>query len=430
MLETILVPQVGQDLTEAKIVALHVKLGDTVKRGDIVAEVESEKATFEVEAFANGVVTSLPYKVGDLATVLEPLVILESAGGAKPATGTNPKNDAASIQKQISSNEKISTKTPIVENAPSNGSVRSSPLARRIAQSHGLDIGRVVGTGPHRAVVVRDVEEAIAKSGGQALTVNAAQTSSPRLTIKTLKNGVGTPVMFLHGFGGEIAAWRQLVMAMTITNPMIAVDLPGHGASPMAAKSGFDGLVDEVAATLRSLGGEFHFVGHSLGAAIAVALSAQTGIVVKSLTLIAPAGLGATINGNFVSGFLSARSEAALAAQMRRLVHDFKNIPASLVGATYTARQASNIVQTQGQVAESLFEGSTQLFSVRNELANYKGPCRVILGRRDAIIPPAETELAVPAHAALHRVEAGHMPFLEEAALVSRLIAQSVRSGE
>ena len=427
MLETILVPQVGQDLTEAKIVALHVKLGDTVKRGDIVAEVESEKATFEVEAFANGVVTSLPYKVGDLATVLEPLVILESAGTAKPATVANPKTDTAGAQKQTSNNEKISTETPVIENAPASGSVRSSPLARRIAQANGLDIGGIVGSGPHRAVVVRDVEETIAKTAGQGLKLSAMASS---LTVKTLKSGVGTPVVFLHGFGGEIAAWRQLVMSVTMTNPMIAVDLPGHGSSPVAAKAGFVGLVDEVAATLRALGGEFHFVGHSLGAAIAVALSARAGIVVKSLTLIAPAGLGATINGNFISGFLSARSEAALAAQMRRLVYDSKNIPASLVGATFAARQASDIVQTQGQIAESLFEGSTQLFSIRNELVNFKGPCRVILGRRDTIIPPAETELAVPAHAALHRVEAGHMPFLEEAALVSRLIVQCVRSGE
>ena len=427
MLETILVPQVGQDLTEAKIVALHVKLGDTVKRGDIVAEVESEKATFEVEAFANGVVTSLPYKVGDLATVLEPLVILESAGTAKPATVANPKTDTVGAQKQTSNNEKISTETPVIENAPASGSVRSSPLARRIAQANGLDIGGIVGSGPHRAVVVRDVEETIAKTAGQGLKLSAMASS---LTVKTLKSGVGTPVVFLHGFGGEIAAWRQLVMSVTMTNPMIAVDLPGHGSSPVAAKAGFVGLVDEVAATLRALGGEFHFVGHSLGAAIAVALSARAGIVVKSLTLIAPAGLGATINGNFISGFLSARSEAALAAQMRRLVYDSKNIPASLVGATFAARQASDIVQTQGQIAESLFEGSTQLFSIRNELVNFKGPCRVILGRRDTIIPPAETELAVPAHAALHRVEAGHMPFLEEAALVSRLIVQCVRSGE
>ena len=56
MSEAILCPQVGQDLTEAKVVALHVKLGDLVKKGMIVADVESEKATFEVEAFASGIV--------------------------------------------------------------------------------------------------------------------------------------------------------------------------------------------------------------------------------------------------------------------------------------------------------------------------------------------------------------------------------------
>jgi len=80
MAEAILVPQVGQDLTEAKIVAINVKLGDTVAKGDIVGEVESEKSTFEVEAFCAGVVISLPFALGDVAPVLEPLMHLGAAG--------------------------------------------------------------------------------------------------------------------------------------------------------------------------------------------------------------------------------------------------------------------------------------------------------------------------------------------------------------
>ena len=72
MARPILMPQVGQDLTEGKIVAINVKLGDKVKKGDIVAEVESEKATFEVEAFETGTVIELPFKVGDMAIVLNP----------------------------------------------------------------------------------------------------------------------------------------------------------------------------------------------------------------------------------------------------------------------------------------------------------------------------------------------------------------------
>ncbi|MEI6099467.1 MAG: biotin/lipoyl-containing protein, partial [Alphaproteobacteria bacterium] len=80
MAQPILVPQVGQDLTEAKIIELHVKLGDRVKKGDLVAVVESEKASFEVEAFCEGVVISLPFKAGDMATVLEPMMHLGQEG--------------------------------------------------------------------------------------------------------------------------------------------------------------------------------------------------------------------------------------------------------------------------------------------------------------------------------------------------------------
>jgi len=80
MAEAILVPQVGQDLTEATVVELHVKVGDKVAKGDLVAVVESEKASFEVEAFAEGFVINLPYSVGDVATVLEPLMHLGAEG--------------------------------------------------------------------------------------------------------------------------------------------------------------------------------------------------------------------------------------------------------------------------------------------------------------------------------------------------------------
>ncbi|MBM3637015.1 MAG: biotin/lipoyl-binding protein, partial [Alphaproteobacteria bacterium] len=92
MADSILCPQVGQDLTEAKVVALHVKLGDKVKKGDIVAEVESEKASFEVESFSSGTVIALPYKVGDTATVLEPLVVLGKEG---KSVAYEPKKQAA-----------------------------------------------------------------------------------------------------------------------------------------------------------------------------------------------------------------------------------------------------------------------------------------------------------------------------------------------
>ena len=416
MSDAILCPQVGQDLTEAKVVALHVKLGDTVKKGMIVAEVESEKATFEVEAFAAGVVIKLPYQVGDTAIVLEPLVVLGRDADAKTLVEqprkTSEKSDKAPVQNVA------------VARVALTGQGRSSPLARRVAANHGLEIDKIAGTGPHGAVVLRDVEGLAATSGKSAVA------SATGLHVKSLKDGKGTPVVFIHGFGAEIAAWRQIAMAIALPNTLLAMDLPGHGASPDATAPGFASIVEAVASTLRSMGSAFHLVGHSLGAAVAIAVSAQNGLTIKTLTLFAPAGLGSSVAGDFVAGFLAAKSEAALAAQMKRLVNDPANLPVSLIKATLAAREAGPVTDRQAQVAAGIFEGSTQLFSVSTELANYQGPCRVVLGQRDGIISPVETVRNLPAAVALHRFEsAGHLPFLEEQNLAARLIAETVRSG-
>lgn len=416
MSESILCPQVGQDLTEAKVVALHVKLGDTVKKGMIVAEVESEKATFEVEAFAAGVVIELPYQVGDTATVLEPLVVLGSDADAK-ASVEKPKKAPAK-------NDKAPALEIAVSRVAESGQGRSSPLARRIAANNGLEIDKIAGTGPQGAVVLRDVESLAATSGKSAVAYATG------LHVKSLKDGKGTPVVFIHGFGAEIAAWRQIAMAIGLPNTLLAIDLPGHGASPDAAAPGFQSIVDAATATLRSMGSEFHLVGHSLGAAVAIALSAQNGLTIKSLTLFAPAGMGTTVDGDFVAGFLAAKSEAALSAQMKKLVNDPADLPSSMVKATQAAREAGPVAARQAKVAAGLFEGSTQLFSVRTELAKYQDPCRIVLGQRDGIISSSETNKKLSPGVAVHLLEnAGHLPFLEEQNLSARLIAETVRSG-
>ncbi len=420
MSDAILCPQVGQDLTEAKVVALHVKLGDTVKKGMIVAEVESEKATFEVEAFAAGIVVQLPYQVGETATVLEPLVVLGLDADAKPLLAT-AKPLAKKTANGAAPHEIVAL---AAARAPMKGQGRSSPLARRMAQHNGLELQQVAGTGPYGAVVLRDIEALLAQSD------KLQGSASAGLHVKSLKDGKGTPVVFIHGFGAEIAAWRQIAVAINLPNTLLAIDLPGHGASPDASSGDFPVIVEAVASTLRAMGKEFHLVGHSLGAAVAVALTAQSGLVIKSLALFAPAGLGTTVDGAFVAGYLSAKSEAALAAQMKKLVNDPASLPTSMVKATQAAREAGPVTERQAKIAVGIFEGSTQLFSVRSELVKFQGPCRVVVGQRDGIIPSAETERNLPPGVALHRLsDVGHLPFLEEQPLAARLIAETVKSG-
>lgn len=418
MASPILVPQVGQDLTEGKVVGLFVKPGDTVKKGDVVAEVESEKASFEVEAFESGVVLDVLYKVGDVATVLEPLMFLGEPG----------ESIARAAPEQGRSIAEAKPEPVAVAEARSDGAQRSSPLARRLAAQAGIDLYRITGTGTRGAVIKRDIDAALEARGSVPAApalAPAAVADAGGLTIKTLQNGTGDPVVFLHGFGAEIAAWRPFVAHVAVSNPMIALDLPAHGGSAGQGAADFEGMVDAVAAALAGAGlTRLHLVGHSLGAAVAAALAGGGGLDVRSLTLIAPAGLGPKINGDFFAGFLAADSEPALASWMRILVHNQEHLPGAMVRTTLAGRGGDR----QAKLAAVLFAGSTQLFSVRDALARYGGPARVIVGREDPIIPAEQAE-NLPGHVALNRLaQVGHLPQLEAAALAGRLVAETVRA--
>ncbi len=429
MADSILCPQVGQDLTEAKVVALHVKLGDTVKKGDIVAEVESEKASFEVESFSSGTVIALPYKVGDTATVLKPLVVLGAQGETFAAAGGKKEAAASPAPAAATSEKKAESAAPQAPAQPvKTGALRSSPLARRLAAESGLELASLSGSGPYGAVVMRDVEAALA-AGGARVKRGTQLKGHATLTIKSLKDGTGHPVVFVHGFGSDLSSWRPFVAKLTIGNPLIGIDLPGHGGSVGQAVSGFDQIVADVAASLLAKGHKrVHLVGHSLGAAVAAAISERGDIDVRSLTLIAPAGLGPRIDGHFVEGFLEASTEGALSPWMKRLVHAPASLPQAFVRATLSAREDKSLASAQRNVAQSVFEGSTQLFSIVDALRHYDGPCRAIVGRRDAIIPSDQAD-HLPGNVALNRLDqVGHLPQVEAAELVGRLVTETIRS--
>lgn len=428
MADAILVPQVGQDLTEAKVVELHVKLGDTVKKGDLVAVVESEKASFDVEAFAEGVVISLPYKEGDTATVLEPLMVL----GAEGETVAEADAPAASEEKAPAQPVVAEAASPAPEPSAAvadvsaetvSGVQRSSPVARREAAANGLGLDRIAGTGPAGAVVLRDVEKALAAGAGAPAVAGGA------LSLKTLRDGQGSPIVFIHGFGADLSAWRPMVGQLPVGLPIMALDLPGHGGSMGHGATRFADIVEAVGQSLRGINGGIHLVGHSLGSGVAAALTDRGDLDVRSLTLISPAGLGAFVDGDYIDGFLAARSEEALGAWMRRLVHDPASLAPVLIRATLAAREAPGLTEAQTRVARGVFEGSTQLFSTADALRRFRGPCTVIAGNEDAILSMKEACARLPAHVALHRLEGvGHLPQVEAADLVQTLIMRTARA--
>ena len=160
-------PSLGADMTAGTVVAWHVAAGDVVSRGQIIAEVETEKGVFDVEAPADGAVADLTVAVGakvPVGSVLAHIVAQsdERAPLSAPST-TAPPIAAPPGPSSISEAQAPSVAPADRGDGRSKAApVLASPLARRIAKDRGLDLSRIAGTGARGAVTKEDVERALA----------------------------------------------------------------------------------------------------------------------------------------------------------------------------------------------------------------------------------------------------------------------------
>ena len=161
----ILMPALSPTMTEGNLAKWHVGEGDRVSPGDVIAEIETDKASMEVEAVDEGTVGRLlvaegtenvPVNaaIGLLLEEGEDAAALESAAAEAPGA----KDDAAEIRPAASA---AAPERPVAAASPPGG-VRASPLARRMAAQAGLDLSRIAGSGPGGRIVKRDVEAAVA----------------------------------------------------------------------------------------------------------------------------------------------------------------------------------------------------------------------------------------------------------------------------
>ncbi|WP_332639264.1 pyruvate dehydrogenase complex dihydrolipoamide acetyltransferase [Brevundimonas sp.] len=172
----ILMPALSPTMEEGVLAKWHVKVGDTVKAGDVIAEIETDKATMEVEAVDEGEVTDILVAEGtEGVKVNTPIARLKDEGGAAAPA---PKAAAAPAKAEPAKAEAAPAPAAAPKSAPAKADgerVFASPLARRIAAQNGVDLKSVKGTGPHGRIVKRDVEGV--KGGAQAPA--AAGASAP-----------------------------------------------------------------------------------------------------------------------------------------------------------------------------------------------------------------------------------------------------------
>jgi len=175
-------PALSPTMEEGTLAKWLVKEGDTVKSGDILAEIETDKATMEFETIDEGTIQKLLVAEGtDGVKVGAPILIM--AGDDEDASAPAPKADAAPAAKPAAAAEpqkepevaKAAAPAPVPATAAGDR-VKASPLARRIAEQKGVDISAVTGSGPNGRVVKADLEGA---QPGAAKPAAAAPASAP-----------------------------------------------------------------------------------------------------------------------------------------------------------------------------------------------------------------------------------------------------------
>jgi len=269
----------------------------------------------------------------------------------------------------------------------------------------------------------RDFVPASAEAGESGPQPEKAQIGGR--TVRYLKLGEGgTPAVLIHGFGGDLNNWLFNHADLAAHRTVWALDLPGHGESGKAVETGsVDELADSVIAFLDDRGiGNAHLIGHSMGALVAMTVAAKAPQRVASLALIAGAGLGEEINGDYLAGFAEGSSRNALKPHLMKLFADPALVTRQLVEDIVKYKRLEGVNDTLRKIASEAFDGNVQRTRYRDRLAQLAPRTLVIWGADDQIIPAAHAQ-SLEGDIRVHVLEGkGHMVQMEAASEVNRLL--------
>ena len=213
MAEAILMPRQGNSVESCVLLKWRVKEGDAIQPKTIVADVETDKASFEVEAGFSGTVLKLLYSEGDDVPVMLPIAYVGQAGESVP-TGAPALAGVAAASLPVS----VPKTAPALPEAVSTGTSKVSPRARLLAVSQGVDAGTLSGTGPGGRVIERDVRALL----------DASAPATPAAIEEALKRGVKVPANGT-GMGGRVT------VADVVANPSPSI-APLDSSVPSSAR--------------------------------------------------------------------------------------------------------------------------------------------------------------------------------------------------
>ncbi|MCC6569587.1 MAG: 2-oxo acid dehydrogenase subunit E2 [Anaerolineales bacterium] len=163
MAETINMPKLGFDMAEGTLVRWVKQVGENINKGDVLAEIETDKATVEVESPAGGVVLQLIVNQGDVVPVNAPIAVVGVAGEKvdAPVVERGKKKEESVADEKPVQTQGAPASVPSTVSTPSDGAIKASPLAKKIARDNNVNLASLQGTGPGGRVVRKDVESVI-----------------------------------------------------------------------------------------------------------------------------------------------------------------------------------------------------------------------------------------------------------------------------
>ncbi len=187
MQEVILMPRLSDTMTEGVIAGWHKKVGDAVKKGDLLADVETDKATMELESYKEGKLLYIGAQKGDKVPVnallciigdekkvdVEKIVAAAKGGATSTSGGASPKSQPEAAAQTQTASAQTATAAPAASNE--NGRVVASPLAKKLASEKGIDINKVAGSGDGGRIIKRDIDNYVPAAGGGQAAEKAGQ---------------------------------------------------------------------------------------------------------------------------------------------------------------------------------------------------------------------------------------------------------------
>lgn len=210
----ITMPKLSDTMLEGTLIKWHKKVGDKITVGDVIADVETDKATMEMEAFDDGTITEILVPEGGIVKVGQPLANLE--GGKKSASKSSAPTAVALTPTAATAPASAKPKTTAT---PDGSRMKASPLAKKIALERGVDLSGVQGTGPGGRVVAADVPA--------TATARSAAPTAPRIEVPFSDADTKTP---LSGMRRTIAE-RLLASKTQIPHFYLTIEID---AAPLA----------------------------------------------------------------------------------------------------------------------------------------------------------------------------------------------------